>query len=174
MILPADDLLYLAYGSNLLPARLGARTPSARSLGTVELPGFRLGFHKRGSDGSAKCDLVVDGGARAYGALYALDPLEKPVLDLIEGVGSGYEELRIELDGYGSVFLYVAQSTYIDPSLSPFEWYHRFVLEGARYHRLPPDYLEEIASVRAIPDPDPARAAENARILERAQGGSSR
>lgn len=49
-------IYYFAYGSNMLTERLIARTPSARPVGTSLLPGHRLTFHKRGRDGSGKCD----------------------------------------------------------------------------------------------------------------------
>ncbi|TNF88372.1 MAG: gamma-glutamylcyclotransferase, partial [Gammaproteobacteria bacterium] len=43
-----DSLYYFAYGSNMSPARLQARVPSARPLGVYRLKGHRLSFHKRG------------------------------------------------------------------------------------------------------------------------------
>ena len=42
----APTRLYFAYGSNLHPPRLRARTPSARALGRADLEGYRLLFHK--------------------------------------------------------------------------------------------------------------------------------
>ena len=49
-------LLYFAYGSNLHPERLRERVPSAESLGVARLEAHVLRFHKRGRDGSGKCD----------------------------------------------------------------------------------------------------------------------
>ena len=46
-------MLYAAYGSNLHPARLSRRAPSAEFVGTALLPGWELRLHKRGQDGSA-------------------------------------------------------------------------------------------------------------------------
>lgn len=60
-----------------------------------------------------------------------------------------------------SSFTYVADSRYIDDSLQPFEWYKHFVMEGARYHAFPCEYLTLLGKVAAIPDPDPGRASEN-------------
>lgn len=52
-------LYYFAYGSNMLAARL-----TARRLGIATLPAWQLRFHKVGSDGSGKGDIVpaADGG----------------------------------------------------------------------------------------------------------------
>ena len=57
----ATMIYYFAYGSNCNQAIMEkkgviARTPSARPVGTSLLPGHRLTFHKRGRDGSGKCD----------------------------------------------------------------------------------------------------------------------
>ncbi len=158
---------YLAYGSNLLPARLTARCRTARLLDTIGLPGWRLAFHKRGSDGSGKCDLVANPGGCAYGALFELSSLERSILDRIEGVGHGYEVRELPLPGFERVFTYLAEPRYIDPELSPFDWYHRFVLEGARHQRFPKPYLEAIAAVPFGVDPDPARQAAATAVMAR-------
>lgn len=161
-------LRYLAFGSNLHPARLTARTPSARALGPVRLEGWQLRFHKRSHDGSGKCSLLETGRAEdlAYGVIYELDPADRSALDAAEGLGAGYDLRVIELADFGEVFFYVAQPGYVDDALVPYTWYHRFVLEGARYHGLPQDYLQRLEAVRAVADPEPERAALNARILE--------
>ena len=150
------------------PARLGARTPSAQALGSVALPGWRLVFHKRSNlDGTGKCSLLRTGAEAdlAYGVVYALDPADKPALDRAEGVGFGYEEVWLTLDGYGDVFCYVAEADHIDDALAPMCWYHRFVVEGARVHGLPAEYIAAIEAVPCVKDPDEARAALNAAIL---------
>lgn len=86
------DRFYLAYGSNLHPLRLVRRVPSARLVGTVPLPGYRLAFHKRGMDGSAKCDLELadESGSLAYGAVYSVAAQDIHGLDRLEDLGAGY------------------------------------------------------------------------------------
>ena len=68
----ARSFLYFAYGSNLHPARLAARTPSCHALGRAVLARHVLRFHKRGRDGSAKCDAWFTGDPtdRLYGVVY--------------------------------------------------------------------------------------------------------
>jgi len=126
---------YLAYGSNLHPLRIGARAPSSRLLATVRLPGCRLVFHKRGQDGSAKCDLILGRTTEgcAYGTLYALDRCEVPMLDAVEGRGRGYPVDALDLSYRGRdirSFYYRAQADYVQLQLRPFDWYrdHRSLI----------------------------------------------
>ena len=91
--------LYLAYGSNLHPARLIERVPSARLVGTTRLDGYRVVFIKRSHDGSSKASLLFTDEARhaAYGAVYEMPIQEKLVLDALEGVGEGYDERELQV-----------------------------------------------------------------------------
>ena len=165
-------MLYLAYGSNLHPLRLAERISSARLVRTVVLEGHRLVFHKHGRDHSAKCDLVPTGDPadRAYGALYRLDPAQKPLLDACEGLGSGYQDSAMEVacgDGPVRCFTYRAEPGHIDRALRPFHWYKALVLAGARYHELPGGYVEAIRSLPSIEDPEPGRRLLNQSLIER-------
>lgn len=160
-------LRYFAYGSNLHPGRLASRTPSARAMGTTFLAGWSLRFHKRGSDGSAKCNVMHSGNESdcAYGAVYGMEAKDKLVLDRVEGLGRGYEELWLEAPGHGPVFLYVASPTFVSDGLVPFSWYKAYVLAGARYHALPRAYIDEIDRVPTMEDPDQERQKRNWKIL---------
>jgi gamma-glutamylcyclotransferase (GGCT)/AIG2-like uncharacterized protein YtfP len=156
------DVLYFAYGSNMLRARLGARTPSAVSLGRGRLQGHALAWHKPGADGSGKCDIVPQAGAHVWGVLYRMTAEDKQRLDEIEDVGRGYEDelVPIVLDD-GIVETHAYRATTADPTLSPFDWYHAIVVAGAREHGLPRDYVAGIEAVWARPDPDADRRARN-------------
>ncbi len=163
------ELKYLAYGSNLHPPRLRERVPSAEPLGVVSLPGWSLRFHKRGEDGSGKCNLVYTGqeAESAFGVVYRIDAREKVRLDRAEGLGLGYREHSLELAGHGRVFFYLAMEGHVDDSLQPFDWYKAFVLAGAEYHGLPRDYCHLIESVPHEPDPDVERTLAARSILLR-------
>ena len=162
------QLHYFAYGSNLHPARLRARVPSAEVVEVAVLPDRALRFCKRSEDGSAKCTLVPELGSRAFGAVYRIDEADKPLLDCIEGLGQGYDEAWQWLplnDGVVRVFHYVATDDYIDRSLQPYHWYKNLVLAGARRHGFPGPYLGTIEKIASIEDPDPSRRAKNEAIL---------
>lgn len=172
---------YLAYGSNLHPLRITLRVPSARLLGTVRLEGYRLVFRKRGRDLSAKCDLAVtaDSTDIAYGAVYALSPLELALLDSFEDLGAGYsrEQLRLRMNGRVlDALVYLANESHVVESLEPYDWYKGLVLAGAREHGFPVDYLSVIEAVTARWDPDEARRNEMHALLRRleAQDGGRR
>jgi len=158
-------LRYLAYGSNLLPARLGARLGGIRALGRIALPGWELQFHKSGGDGSGKCDLVASPGGHAFGAIYEISVADRVRLDTIEGVGHGYRGTTIEITAIGQVYVYLAEDTHINPELQPFDWYHGFVVAGARHHGFPADYIAAIESITPTRDSDDERRGANLAIL---------
>ena len=100
-------MLYLAYGSNLTPARLSARVGNLDVLGTVPLPGYRLEFSKRGADGSGKCTLIAAPGSHAWGAIYRIADGAKATLDKIEGLGHGYDATWWDLPTFGECYVYL-------------------------------------------------------------------
>ena len=164
-------LNYLAYGSNLHPARLRARIDSARLLGTTMLSGWRLAFHKRGADGSAKCDIVRTHtpADTVHGAVFSISHHDRRILDDIEGLGQGYLEQVFQLPAYGRVFAYRAEVDFIEETLKPYDWYHRLVWHGARYHGFPENYMRYIASFTAINDPDSRRRRQQRELLHECQ-----
>jgi len=161
---------YFAYGSNLLSARLQARTPSARPWMRATLAGFSLRFHKIGTDGSGKCDAYRTGLPEdaVQGMVFDLEPGELAVLDAIEGAGSGYERIQRTVQGTvgaAAVWLYVAQGNYIDEGMRPFHWYKRVVIGGAREHGFEETYIAMLSAVPSIADPDWSPAESSHRIL---------
>jgi len=158
---------YLAYGSNMHPLRLRERVPSARAVATVVLPGWDLRFHKVGQDGSAKCDIVAAApGEVVHAVVYALRQAEREALDLAEGLGRGYDEDRLVLNGGLEVFCYRAAPDHIDPALRPFRWYRDYVCSGARYHGLPAAYVERLEAVAVIDDHQVSRSRRHEAVLE--------
>lgn len=119
---------YFAYGSNLLVARLQARTPSARLITRATLRGFTPRFHKVGDDGSGKGDAFHTGNHAdvVEGVVYHLHADDLVILDRIEGVGHGYTRETCQLEtpeGSMDAWVYVAESFRIDPAMRPFHWY---------------------------------------------------
>jgi hypothetical protein len=165
-------LLYFAYGSNLHPIRLGERVPSARLVERARLPGYALRFHKRGGDGSAKCNAWWTGleSDVVLGAVYRLAAAERPVLDEFEGAGRGYDRHEIVVEGDSgrhTVFTYLAAPAALDDTLRPFDWYRGLVVAGARRLGFPPAYVVRMEIVATEADPDEARAAAHAQLLAR-------
>lgn len=163
-----DHFVTFAYGSNMPTARIRARCPSARFVGMAELPGFELRWHKKSKDGSGKCDIVQTDrpGASVFGVLYEIASSEKTNLDKAEGLGSGYDETKIDVF-YGAnrltVEAYIASNT--DPTLKPYTWYRDLAIAGAREHGLPADYIAGLEAVSAQQDPDMKRHDRNMALI---------
>jgi gamma-glutamylcyclotransferase len=149
-------MLYAAYGSNLHPDRLNERVPSARLCGSSVLDGWGLRFHKRGQDGSSKCD-IVPCLETLFVAVYEINLADKPHLDKAESLGHGYLEKEIDIPDFGTCFLYVAQDSHIDASLKPYGWYKELVLIGCSHHGFPAEYVDMIQRVPHVDDHDTQR-----------------
>lgn len=159
-------VLYFAYGSNMCTGRLRRRVPSARPLFNARLLKHRLTFHKKSIDGSGKADAYYTGADDSiWGVVFELSSDEKPALDEAEGLGSGYLEKTVAVEGpNGECKAIMYYATEMDPALNPYSWYLRFVVEGARQHDLPADYIEAIEQMQSLSDPDKARDARNRAI----------
>ncbi|NYZ68115.1 gamma-glutamylcyclotransferase [Endozoicomonas sp. SM1973] len=136
--------------------RLQQRIGEANLVDIVKLTSYQLRFHKRGMDGSGKCDAYYTGNSTdfVWGTIYQLGASHKHQLDKIEGLGKGYLDKIVRVISpqgkkYDAVMYY---AICIDGSLIPFDWYKMHVVYGARSAGLPSDYLQMIESVRTIKD----------------------
>lgn len=164
-------MLYFAYGSNMLTKRLQARVPSSSKVINASLNGYSIAFHKRSTDGSAKCNILSKNKSVVCGIVFNIEKTEKPVLDRAEGLGTGYMQERVTVKNKNgqimNPFTYIASENYIDDSLNPYKWYKTLVLEGAIEHGLPSNYIKKIQQVKAVSDPDRKRAEMNIKIANR-------
>ncbi len=161
-----------AYGSNMLKERMIKRAPSALFRAVAYIEGYTIRYNKRSVDGSGKCNLMKteDDNDKVYGVVYDFLDADKPALDSHEGLGKGYnaEEIRVTTDG-GEMraYAYVADESAVDDSLRPYSWYKDLVVEGARRHSLPPEYISQLESIKADNDPDAERERLNRQLLRR-------
>jgi AIG2-like family len=152
---------YFAYGSNMSSARLRDSVRTFIVVGVAELPGHLLRFHKRSKDGTAKCNVLATGNPadRVVGVVFRFAAEDKRKLDVMEGLGKGYDERTVEvvLRPAGTrvtAVTYAAARSSIDDSLKPTEGYRNLVLDGAEEHDLPADYVDRfIRSVATVPGP---------------------
>ncbi len=154
-------MLYFSYGSNMSVKRLKDRVPSAEAKYVATLKGHELRFHKKGMDGSGKCDAheTNNPAHSVIGVVFEIPEMEKPRLDAEEGLGRGYGEKLVTIttqagDTLTAVTYY---ATSIDSNLKPYQWYLHHVLTGAEEHGLPEDYVKNIRSISSIADPKPER-----------------
>lgn len=137
---------YFAYGSNLKLARMRSRVPAAQVVGPALLRGRRLTLDKRGADGSGKANLAPDPEASVWGVVYTFQAATWEDLDSFE---PGYERVEVTVERAGEeldALTYASSRTTPDPV--PFAWYKRLIVEGAREHGLP---VEWVAKLRALP-----------------------
>ena len=142
---------YFAYGSNMYLQRLRDRAPSVAAVdGYYTLADHALRFHKRGADGSGKCNAFHTGNSSdiVIGRLFIIDDVDIPELDRHEGLGRGYQCKReVVKDAYRSekvAFFYSAETSHIDDDLKPTASYKKFVVDGAREGHLPEEYIRKM------------------------------
>ncbi len=159
-------MLYFAYGSNMLTGRLKERVPSSEKIATARLPGYKLSFHKQGTDGSGKCSIQKDADSAVFGIVYDIDPGEKPILDSIEGPGYKQDYITVYTENKTlEPYTYIARKDFREDLLNPYSWYRTLVLEGAIEHQLPDDYIEMIKEVETENDPNEERARRELKIV---------
>ena len=160
---------YLAYGSNMWPRRIELRLGSCEVVGVASLDEYALRFHKRGGDGSGKCDAFYTASPAdcLYGVVYSLTQAQRDLLDDFEGPGYASRDVPVRTrSGLLTAYVYVAKAGHVDAELEPFSWYKSIVEAGARTHELPRHYVESITMVRASPDPDADRDSHHLAMLD--------
>ncbi len=168
---------YFGYGSNMLTDKLKRedRCPSAIPIAVARTNKYTLKFHKVSTkDGSGKGDMAFTGSEtdELYGVVFSIDDQHKDNLDSAEGVGSGYEETKIDVEvknlipqheidvkgiTKGPLQVVAYKATEKDKDLKPYHWYKGQTVDGAKEHGLPPDYIKKIESFESIPDLDKER-----------------
>src|SRR6266566_8874694 len=166
-------MIYLAYGSNMDWDRMRERCPSARFLFTARLDCCRLGFtHYSKTNRCGSADLLLEtrvmemideicqsGEGRTgyppfvWGVVYHIPDDEQPVLDRAEGVAAGaYEISTVTVHPDGDFTQRIKASTYtvvnkMTQRLRPNSTYKSLLVNGARYWRLPDDYIIELLRI---------------------------
>jgi len=142
-----DDLLwYFAYGSNMSPGTFLDRRkmqPVAVRPGYVD--GYRLYFDIPVGPGErGVANLMLDPTARTHGVTYSLTPDDAERLDRTEGVPAGVyyrEAVSTTLADGASVSAFTYRSTRTSAGRKPSARYIGILLDGARTHGLPDDYV---------------------------------
>ena len=148
---------YFAYGSNMQGATFeGRRGMHPSEAMCARLDGYRLCFDLPvgpGERGVANLEVVAE--AHVYGVIYSLSPAELSFLDRTEGVDRGYYErqkvLVTTLSGKR-----VGAVTYVSPhgtsGRKPSHRYLGLLLEGAREHGLPAEYVSSLEALELAVD----------------------
>ncbi|WP_018076056.1 gamma-glutamylcyclotransferase family protein [Novosphingobium nitrogenifigens] len=156
--------LYFAYGSNMLPARLLGRCPSAKALGLGVARAWNLEFSKASQDGSGKATLVAAPNSAIPGVIFEIDLSEREQLDRHEGVGFGYKRDDDFVVEGSTVTTSSYLGTSLDQALRPFDWYLATVIAGAEHHQLDADHVAALRSTLFVDDSNWDRKARVAAI----------
>lgn len=119
-------------------------------------------FNKRSTnDKSGKANVAERAGSDVWGVLYTVRDSDLGRLDKGEG---GYRRVRFSVcltdNTSTDAWVYVAKKPDNDSALRPFTWYKRFLVEGAREHSLPVDYIASLERIVAVQDADAERDRE--------------
>lgn len=148
-----------AYGSNMCLGRLLDYKVHPEGPGQpAQLRGYVLRLNKLGrrrGRRSGKGNIEQCAAETVWGVLYKIPDHELTVLDAGEGPGYQRVRLRVESsDGPVDAWVHVAKEPSNDPDLRPYGWYKRFIVEGARSHDLPAEYIAKLEAIEAVDDPD--------------------
>jgi hypothetical protein len=149
-----------AYGSNMCSGRIRDYRVHPISSCVAKLTGYDLCFDKRSGDGSGKVNIVPSKNkdSEIWGVIYEISHTD---LDKLDEGEKGYYRSEIVVstkDGSNvKAWDYMAQESFITKGLKPYTWYKRFLVEGAREHDLPEDYIAKLNTAEAVNDTNASR-----------------
>jgi len=149
-----------AYGSNMDPSQLNNKKIKMRNPRVAKLEGYQFAFTKKSNWDSklsqasrinGKANISENNDSMVWGILLDLTESEVEKMDYSEGTGSGHYFRKpvdvITDSGIVKAITYVAHDDKLIPNTTPLEWYLNHVLDGAKYHNLPEDYIESIQAL---------------------------
>jgi hypothetical protein len=137
-------------------------------LNIARLPDHRVVYDKPSKDGSAKLNVRAEKGKTVWGVLYRIDLAECENLRKSEG-GYRPRAIEVEVEPKGRIQKAISYCYEDKPHAEeiPYDWYLKYVVAGACFHRLSEKYLVDSLIVVARPDSDEARRMEARQILAR-------
>ena len=155
-------MLYFAYGSNMNWDQMRDRCQSIRFDSIVKAEGYRLAFTRFSKNRQCGvADIVASAGSDVWGVVFEIPDDEVNVLDKSEGYSRGrareknaYERRQLDVFRQGSnaspitVWTYVVVNNLKSPP-KPSAEYKATILAGARYWKLPADYVEGLERIEA-------------------------
>lgn len=139
---------YIAYGSNLNIRQMRMRCPSARIIGTSEIPDYELLF--KGSKTGSYLTIEPKEGSRVPVAAWEVSAEDELALDRYEGFPTFYykKELMLPIKGIRSgkirmrnTFVYIMHED--RPFGVPSNFYMQTCLSGYKSFRFDPQFLQK-------------------------------
>jgi gamma-glutamylcyclotransferase len=149
---------YFAYGSNLLQAqmvaRLGKYSEGIEQSRLARLPGYRVVFTMRDSDGQFYGN-IEPSDEDVLGVVYRCTDEALSKLDVFE---AGYDRREVMVFDQQQVplkaIVYIAQPTFTQAGGWPSLEYLDRIVSGARNHQLPTEYIAKLIAI-ATESPSP-------------------
>jgi gamma-glutamylcyclotransferase len=155
----ADDthLWYFAYGSNLCPSTfLERRGMKPFEAHCARLDGYELRFDLPVGPGErGVANLVALEGAHTWGVVYRLTPADAEILDRSEGVHRGYYDratVTVQRATADQIAAYTLTSRYGVTGRRPSARYIGIILNGARHHGLPAEWIAHLEALELAVD----------------------
>ena len=152
-------MLYFAYGSNLDPARMNGRCPTAKFVCRAALPNHRLCFPRAGGmPAHGVAGIAVCCSSSTWGVIYEVPEFDMKSLDKAEGYhpermpeDNSYNREPCQVLQEGDHARPIAAQAYFavaqpNPPL-PSATYMCHIIEGARYWHLPDEYIAELEAI---------------------------
>ena len=140
---------YFAYGSNMNRAQMLSRAGQILEEQPARLENYELAFDKKARGGAATANIHLAPGKTVHGVLYNVPEAVYRNLDRFEGVPEHYRRIEVQVtNGAGqkvAAQAYIA--TKVEKGLRPAPHYLQGILEGAKEHGLPAEYMDEIKAV---------------------------
>ena len=142
---------YFAYGSNLDPKTFcGRRRIQPRDAQICHLSGFALAFNLPvGPSNRAVANLRRHSNKLTWGVIYEITAAEGRRLDRSEGVHRGYYqrlEISVTLASKRQITAFTYASGRGRSGRLPSARYLGLIVNGARYHELPSDWIEHLSA----------------------------
>jgi len=156
----SDVVWYFGYGSNMSrEIFLNRRAMQPLATRPGRLHDYELCFDIPVGPGErAVANLAARPGAQTWGVLHLLTADDLRRLDYTEGVGGGlYRHLSVQVwaEGIEPVTALAYQSTFTASGRKPSLRYASLLVEGAREHGLPSDYIRQLEALELAIDERP-------------------
>jgi cation transport regulator ChaC len=137
---------YFAFASNMSRAQMKSRAGEILEERVARLENYELVFNKKARGGSATANIRPAPGQAVEGVLYKINEQAFRALDRFEGAPQHYRRIEVNVvDSNGQrVAAQAFIATKVEKGLRPAPHYLKTILDGAREHGLPEEYLKKI------------------------------
>lgn len=138
-----ETLIYFAYGSNLKKEQMDERNVVIYKSHKGFIKNYKLKFNKKSIDGSSKANITESEDETVWGICFELDFAG---FENLRNHEKGYAEQEVIVYNENQEILFTAK-TFVSNKICdklPTKAYLDKIIEGAKQHELPEDYIENL------------------------------